>query len=271
MAGKNSRAKMLSVLDLFTEKAPVWTADDICSRLGFSTSTGYRYIRELAAAGLLTRITGGAYVLGARIIQLEALMRSIDPISRLGRGVIVSLVKQTGCDALLSNIYGEHVVNVLHERGVENLPLTYVRGRPHPRFRGAMAKAILAFMPRSRAARLYEAHKEEVAASGLGSSWNEFWQNLQVIRKRGYSDSRGELDAGVVGFGVPVFNGDEVLGSVALGCSPGRLKVLNQPMLIELLKAAAAQISTAIEGISHPQTPVMKLTPATLRKVPAIP
>ena len=69
----------------------------------------------------------------------------------------------------------------------------------------------------------------------------------------------------------PDVDGDEVLGSVALGCSPRRLKVLNQPMLIELLKTAAAQISTAIEGISHPQTPVMKLTPATLRKVPAIP
>ena len=90
---KNSRAKMLSILDLFTETSPVWTADAICTCLGVSTSTGYRYIRELVFSGLLTRITGGAYVLGARIIQLELLMRAIDPISRLGRAIILPMVK----------------------------------------------------------------------------------------------------------------------------------------------------------------------------------
>ena len=258
---------MLSILDLFTEKTPVWTADAVCERLNFSTSTGYRYIRELSAAGLLTRITGGAYVLGARIIELEALMRMIDPISRLGRAIILPLVKQTGCDALLSNVYGDHVINVLHERGMENLPLTYLRGRPHPLFRGAMSKAIIAFLPRARAARLYAEHRKEIATSAAGRSWEEFWQQLQATKKKGYSESHGELDPGVMGFGVPVFNGEEVLGSVALACSPQRIQVLNEETLIALLKDAAARIGKAIEDISHPQTPVMALSAKNLKRL----
>jgi DNA-binding IclR family transcriptional regulator len=260
---------MLSILDLFAEKAPVWSADDICEQLGVSASTGYRYIRELSAAGLLTRITGGAYVLGAKIIQLEMLMRTIDPIARLGRSIILPLVRQTGCDALLSNIYGDQVINVLHERGVEDLPLTYLRGRPHPLFRGAMSKAILPFLPRARLSRLYEEHEKEIAKSGFGASWKEFWQNLQAIRKRGHSDSRDELDPGVMGFAVPVFNGEEVLGSVAIACSTARIQVLNEDALIGLLKDAAAQISGAIEGISHPQTAVMTLSAENLRRLKA--
>jgi DNA-binding IclR family transcriptional regulator len=265
----SSGAKMLSIIDLFTERRPVWTADEICSQLEVSTSTGYRYIRELTSAGLLIRITGGAYVLGGRIVQLEMLMRSIDPISRLGRAIILPMVKQTGCDALLSNIYGEQVINVLHERGTELLDLTFIRGRPLPLFKGATSKAILPFLPRSRVARLYDAHAAEIAAAGMGTSWKEFWRTLQAIREQGYSESRGELDPDIVGFGAPVFNGNEVLGSVVLASSRGRMGVLNQTTLVDLLKSAARDISTAIEGISHPQTAVMALNRKTLRKLSA--
>jgi hypothetical protein len=45
----SSRSKMLSILDLFDKASPVWSADAICERLRCSTSSGYRYIRELAS------------------------------------------------------------------------------------------------------------------------------------------------------------------------------------------------------------------------------
>lgn len=242
---------MLSILDLFEKASPVWSADAICLRLGCSTSSGYRYIRELCAAGLLTRISGGTYVLGPRIVQLELVMREIDPVSRTGQPLIADLVRQTGCDVLLANMYGDHIVNVLHERGVEQLPLSYERGRPHPLFRGAMSKAILAFLPRARAQRLYNTRAALVAENGMGNSWREFWQELQKIRKKGYSESYGELDADVIGIGAPVLNGDEVMCSISIGCSRARLALLNKEMLTALLLSTAGQISKDVERISH--------------------
>jgi len=260
----SSRSKMLSILDLFDKALPVWSADAICERLRCSTSSGYRYIRELCAAGLLTRISGGSYVLGPRIVQLELLMREIDPVAGIGQPLIADLVRQTGCDVLLANMYGDHIVNVLHERGVEHLPLSYDRGRPHPLFRGAPSKAILPFLPRSRALRLYNAHAPLVAESGMGRTWREFWQGLQQIRKKSYSESYGELDAGVIGLGAPVFNGDEVMGSVSIGCSPARLALLNRDMLIELLVSTAGRIGKEVERISHAQAPEPAPSPALI-------
>ena len=245
-----SRSKMLSILDLFDKAQPVWSADAVCARLGCSTSSGYRYIRELCAAGLLTRVSGGSYVLGARIVQLELLMREIDPISRVGQPLIQELVRQTGCDVLLADMYGDHIVNVLHERGVEHLPLSYERGRPHPLFRGAMSKAIVAFLPRPRAQRLYKANAALAAQSGMGADWLEFWHALQKIKKQGYAESYGELDPGVIGIGAPVFNGTEVMGSVSIGCSHARLALLRKDMLIELLLGTAREIGRHVEGIS---------------------
>jgi DNA-binding IclR family transcriptional regulator len=258
----SSRLRMLSILDLFDKASPVWAADAICTRLACSTSSGYRYIRELCAAGLLTRISGGSYVLGPRIVQLELLMREIDPVSQTGQPLIADLVRQTGCDVLLANMYGDHIVNVLHERGVEHLPLSYDRGRPHPLFRGAMSKAILAFLPRSRALRLYNAHAPLAAESGMGHSWREFWQALQQIKKKGYSESYGELDVGVIGIGAPVFNGDEVMGSVSIGCSRARLALLNKDTLIALLLATARRISKDVESIPHAEPAPAEPSPA---------
>ena len=254
----SSSYKMLSVLDLYSAEMPVWTVEAISAQLHCSVATAYRYVGDLCAAGLLTRVTGGSYVLGARIVRLDLLMREVDPIAAIGRPLIGALVAQTGCDVLLSNVYGDHLVNVLHERGSEMLPISFVRGRPHPMFRGAMAKAILAFMKRSRILRIYKSHTEEVAAAGLGGSWILFWRALQVIRKRGFADSLGELDQGVVGLAAPVFNGPDLLGSIGLALSEERLKLMNPLHLASLVVDCAAQLSRGIESIAHPKTAVIK-------------
>lgn len=101
-----------------------------------------RYVRELTAAGLLTRLTKGSYVLSLRIIKLEFVMRTSDPVAKVGLPVLHKLAQSTGCDVLFSNIYGLHIINVLHVQGIENLGITYTRGRQHPLFRGAVAKSI---------------------------------------------------------------------------------------------------------------------------------
>jgi DNA-binding IclR family transcriptional regulator len=254
----SSSQKTLTVLDLYTAATPVWTVESIATRLACSTATAYRYVGDLCSAGLLTRVTGGSYVLGPRIVELDLLMREVDPIAAAGRPLIENLVAETGCDVLLSNVYGDHLVNVVHARGAENLPISFVRGRPHPRFRGAMAKAILAFMPRSQLVRIYKLHAAEIHAAGLGEDWLGFWRALQAIRQRGYSQSMGELDAGVVGLAAPVFNGPDVLGSVGLALTERRTKLLNVERLASMVVGCAARLSRGIEGISHPKTAVIR-------------
>ena len=180
----SSSSKTLSVLDLYTAKAPVWTVEAVAGQMRCSVATAYRYVGELCTAGLLTRVTGGSYVLGPRIVQLDLLMREVDPIVALGRPLIREMVAETGCDALLSNVYGDQLVNVVHEQGSEDLALSFVRGRLHPHFRGAMAKAVLAFLPRSRIVRIHSQHAAEIRAAGLGENWIEFWRNDQSSHHR---------------------------------------------------------------------------------------
>lgn len=247
-----SLSKMLMVLDLFDEGHVCWTADAICERLNVSTSSGYRYIRELSSAGLLARITGGMYVLGPRIIELEYLMRTSDPVGRVGLPILRRLAQATGCDVLLSNIYGLHIINVLHVPGVENLGVTYTRGRQHPLFRGAVAKSILPYLGRPQLVRIYEANQTDISHAGLGDSWLAFWRNLQAMKRQGFSESHGELDPGLWGLGMPVLADGSVVGSVTLVYSNTRARVLNRDGLLDQMRQVTAELSAAIQGLVPP-------------------
>lgn len=247
-----SLSKMLAVLELFDEDHAGWTADAVCERLDLSISSGYRYIRELSGAGLLTRLTGGMYVLGPRVIELEYVMRTSDPVAKVGFPILQRLSQATGCDALLSNVYGFHIINVLHVPGVEKLNVSYTRGRQHPLFRGAVAKSILPFMSRAQLVKIHAANQAEIASSGLGENWLAFWRHLQAIKRQGFSESHGELDPGLYGLGVPVLAGDAVVGSVTLVFSSARAKVLNRDGLLEQMRLASDELSLAIQGLADP-------------------
>ena len=67
----SSLARLLGVLDLFTEQRLRWSADDISEALQVSLPTGYRYVKMLTEAGLLQRAGDAQVTLGPRIIVLE--------------------------------------------------------------------------------------------------------------------------------------------------------------------------------------------------------
>ena len=234
-----SLARMLSILDLFGAQSPVLSAEEIIARRKYSRPTGYRYVRELVAAGLLVRAPGG-YSLGPRIIELDWLIRQHDPVLTQSRATVRELVARTGCGVTQMGIYGERIVTIHYEPGPEPVEISFDRGRPMPLFRGAPSKAILAFVPRARLERLHAAHERR--------SFAEIYAELQAVRKAGYAISLGELDVDRVGIAAPVFGPERtVAGSVCLVLTRLRYDTANVALLVSRLTEAAGRISDALE------------------------
>src|SRR5919202_6771886 len=101
------------ILNLFSEERPAITVDEVGEAIGVSPATAYRYVGELCGIGLLSRVSG-RYVLGPKIIELEYLIRSYDPVIKAGEEIMTGLANMTGCHVLLCNIYNETIVNVFH-------------------------------------------------------------------------------------------------------------------------------------------------------------
>jgi len=249
----SSLARMLGVVDLFSEDASVWTVDGIATELGYTRATAYRYVGELYDAGLLTRVSRGAYALGPRIIELDRQIRRCDPLLTAGEDVMRGLLRPNrGQVALLCSLFQDKVL-CIHQAGHDReLALSYERGRPMPLFRGATSKAILAYLPERRLTRLYLEHQPEIRNAGLGRSRDEFLKSLKAIRRAGYSITHAEVDPGVVGVGVPVFGGERaVIGSLSVVFAADRFPARHVGQVVSDLKRAAQIYQTELAGFAR--------------------
>lgn len=242
----NSLRRMLDVLDLFKPAQPVLSIEAICRQLDYTPASAYRYVRELSAVGLLVRLPRG-YALGPRVIELDRQMSEYDPLLAGSRELADDLVAQTGLDLLVSELYGDTVINVFQKAGSDAQPLNFGRGRPMELFRSATARVILAYLSPRQLRRLYDAHLDTPDLLRLGPDWKVFSKAMLQIRKQGHCISTGELDPDKTGIAAPIFDEKRrILGSITLVGSNERFQAFNQRFLIDLIAAAAQQVTQRI-------------------------
>lgn len=243
--------RMAGILGLFSEDRSAITVDEVGQAIGVSPATAYRYVGELCDIGLLSRVSG-QYVPGPKIIELEYLIRSFDPIIKAGEELMTALADMTGCHVLLSNIYGERIVNVFHVAGKNSSQVTFTKGKPMPLFRGSQARVLLAFLDRRKLRRIYDKYSGNPDLAQIGEDWSSFSASLRRVRRQGYYISRGELDPDTTGIAAPIFNeSDEVLGSLVLTFSSSHTPWLNEAALTQIVIENAREISRRIASLSE--------------------
>ena len=247
-ATMNSLRRMLDVLDLFKPQQPVITVEAICAQLGYTAASAYRYVRELSEVGLLVRMPGG-YALGPRVIALDRQMTEYDPLLVGSRDLAEDLVAQTALDVLVSELYGDTVINIFQKPGTDAQPLSFGRGQPMALFRSATARVILANLLPRQLRRLYDAHEGTPDLLRLGANWKAFARSMLQIRKQGYCISSGEHDPDKTGIAAPIFDEKQrILGSISLVGSSARFAAFTEEFLIGLIVDAAQRITGRIGG-----------------------
>ena len=243
----SSLARMLSLLDLFTDQRLHWGAEDISETLGVSLPTGYRYLKTLSDAGLLRRGSDAKFTLGPRIVMLDHLIRQADPILQCGIPHMKELVAQTGFDCVVSSLHGDQLLDTYREFGLNPVNLSYGRGRPRPLFKGAAPKVILAGMPTAQLRKLFDTHHAEIAAADLPEDWAEFRRYFSRVRKNGFYFSNGELESNLAAIAVPLYQADgTLLGALSLVTTVQRMAVIDITKITPLIQRTASEISTRL-------------------------
>jgi DNA-binding IclR family transcriptional regulator len=243
----SSLARMLGVLDLFTEQRLHWTADDISEAMQVSLPTGYRYVKMLTEAGLLQRTGDAQVTLGPRIIVLDHFIRQADPVLQHGIPFMKELVALTGFDCVVSSLLGTQLLDTHREYSSAPADLSYGRGRPRPLFLGAAPKVILAQLPTATLHKIMDTHAPEIAQAGLPAQWPEFRRYFARIRKAGFYLSTGELESTLSALAVPLIATDgRVIGALSLVSSVQRMAMVDTTKLTPLLQRAAADICSRL-------------------------
>ncbi len=244
-----SVARALAILDVFTPEHPVWQTDELIAALSYTRPTGYRYIRELVAAGFLQKVAAGRYALGARIVVLDHQLRQTDPVLQAAAPHLASLAADTGLDVVLSAMFNGQVVDTFRTGAHIDLELAYGRGRIRPLFRGAAPKVLLAWLPRPQLIRVHRQHPQEIAEAGLGNDWPDFRRHLAEIRREGFYLSLGELEPAVGAAAVPLCDSaGDALAALALVGTLAQLEDTGAPALRQALQAAAGRIQADLHA-----------------------
>ena len=218
--GLTSAEKMLGMLSLFTAERPVWSPERAARQARVSLATGYRYFNTLVGAGLLEKPQRNRYVLGPAIVELDRQIRDADPVLKLARPVMIRLLRRLREPAaiLLCRYYRQKVMCIHQETNRTGEPVSsYARGAPHPMFRGATSKVILAHLSPRTVANLWRDHRREIVATGMGPGFEDFKAALKALRRQPVNVSSNEVDEGRTGIAAPIFDGNgRVTGSLSI-------------------------------------------------------
>ncbi|MDB5571456.1 MAG: hypothetical protein JWN93_2639 [Hyphomicrobiales bacterium] len=244
-------SRFLAVLRLFDETASAWTVPVMSDALGVPSSTVYRTVRDLVAAGFLEAANDGAYRLGPAFIEYDRLLRLTDPLVAAGRAALHEVVLQarTPCVALLSRLYNDQVMCVADEAARETpFRSSYERGRPMPLAQGATSKVILAHLPARQLNKLIGGPKDPRAAQH-----GALRRELVDIRKRGYCSTASEIDPGLAGIAAPVIVREAgIVASLSLVANDSMLDESQRRRLVLLVVSAASLVT---EALAHTRNP----------------
>ncbi|MBR0687782.1 IclR family transcriptional regulator [Bradyrhizobium manausense] len=206
MKPSNSLERVLAVLELFSEERLEWMPEDLMRELGYSRPTLYRYLKILKDAGFLVSTRNAGVTLGPKVVELDYLMRRSDALVRHALPYLKELTAAYSCTAMVLRWYGNKILCVVSESSTRNPISSYPRGRPMPLGRGAIARSIMAFLPRPRLVTLIEQNLNDLRSIGLGDSADDVLKNLKKVRKAGFSVAYGEVTPGAVGIAAPILD-----------------------------------------------------------------
>lgn len=243
-----SGERILAILDLFSEERPEWLPDEMMEALGYSRPTLYRYLKTLKDAGFLASLPQSGYTLGPRVTELDFLMRRSDPLIAAGRDLLRDIAEEHGAAVFIVRWYRRKLLCIASEDHSDEQRSSYPRGRPMPLGRGAISRAIAAFLPPRERAQLIEDYLEEFTTLGIGTSRDDVLAELKQVRRDGVAVAWGEVTPGLVGVAAPILAGDGApLGAICLSRDAPSTPEERLNQLRRSILGAARQISERLD------------------------
>jgi DNA-binding IclR family transcriptional regulator len=202
----NSLTRVLAVLEVFSEARLEWTPEDLMKELGYSRPTLYRYLKTLKQAGFLMSTRNAGVTLGPKVVELDYLTRKSDALVLAALPHLKELTARHPCTAMLLRWYGNKILCVASESSAKNPVSSYPRGRPMALGRGAIARSIMAYLPKRQLLPLIERNLSELRSVGLGDNADDVQNSLKKVKKAGFAVAYGEVTPGAVGVAAPVFD-----------------------------------------------------------------
>jgi DNA-binding IclR family transcriptional regulator len=216
------------MLGLFTVDEPQLTLGELTTRMGMSKATVHRYATALRNAGLL-RLTAGFYTLGPRVVELASAALAGLAVVTVAGPYLERLVSETGETAVLSVWDGEAPVVVRVDANTSRLVRIIVSTGSRLPVDSAQGKVFRAFLLDTDG----DAELEQVRDQRLAHF--------------------GEVVEGIGALAAPVFQGPEIVATLALVGTSASIDPDASAPLATALRDAAEALSTELGFVEPPR------------------
>jgi len=229
--------RVLQVLAVLAQHGQALAVAELMERTGLARSTLYRQLARLKRWGFVLE-SEGLYAPGPLSLQLALGFDLASHLVRRARPGMVDLAQQS-CESVgLIVAVNDKAICLDMVDSQHSLRCSFEKGRSVPLRAGASAKCVLAHLP--EAARAVVLDRQW----GVGTPERQAAQDeLDAIRSTGFAVSTGEVDAGVWGCSVPLFDvSRRAVGAITLMAPHVRAQG-QEPALIHMAVVAAARVS----------------------------
>src|SRR5919205_357743 len=189
----------LRILKLLASKRGPMAASNIATALGLPRSSVYHLLGVMEANGFVLHLhEEQRYGLGISAFELSSAYSRQEPLTRLGRPMLASLVDVLGESAHLAVLHGRDVLYLVEERAKNRPSLVTDVGVRLPAHLTASGRAILAALPASQLRALFP-DKDAFTVrqpDPVITGYRQLKSHLEQVRQRGYATEEGDVTPG---------------------------------------------------------------------------
>ena len=190
--------RALRVLRYLAGQPDPVTLERLASALDLPRSTAYHLVNAMIDEGFVAHLVDEhRYGLGVAAFEVGSGYARQEPLQRISRRPLATLVDALGHSAHLAVLHGRDVLYVLEERAPGRPPLVTDVGVRLPAHLTASGRAILSALPQNQVRALYPDRSAFVDRTGVGpTSLSALRALLTETRQRGYAIEDGEVTPG---------------------------------------------------------------------------
>ncbi|MGM8215251.1 IclR family transcriptional regulator [Bacillaceae bacterium W0354] len=242
--------KALKLLEFFSEDEPELSLREIAKRSGLPKPTAYRLLSSLNTCGFLMKTKESEheskYRLGLKLLELGSLVSDQLELRTIAKPYMEELGRIINEAVHIVIVNNEHAIYIDKVESNRALRLYTKVGKTSPLYIGSGPKLLLAYMSEEERNHILSQPLKSMI-DGKTIDKNELIEELNDIRKNGYSLSVSEQDLNTTGVSYPIFDHRRhVVASLTVSGLSSYFENDNLKYIKEQTKATAEKISSAL-------------------------
>jgi DNA-binding IclR family transcriptional regulator len=245
-------ARVLSILEAFTEENRLRTLSEISRQTGLPLTTTHRLVGELIAWGALERDLDGRYRIGLRLWEVASLTPRSVGLRESALPFLEDLYEATHQHAQLAVLDNDEVVYLERISARDAVHVVSRVGGRLPLHATAVGLVLLAHAPAETQERVLGRPLKRYTARTIDSA-ARLRRALADVRRDGYAVSDGQIELVALSVGAPVHGPDDTVVAALSVVVPAR--EADPRALVPVVRAAARGISRVLGAPSVRQLP----------------